>query len=44
MNNENVAVWYDRHQRVAVCYNGLLFVTLEFLVYNWFNFGCDIQV
>jgi len=26
--------WYDRHQRVAVCYNGLLFVTLGFLAYN----------
>ena len=36
--------WYDRHQRLAVCYNGLLFVPLGFLAYNWFNFGCVIQV
>ena len=37
--------WYeDRHQRVFVCYNGLLFFTFGFLTYNWFNFRCDIQV
>ena len=36
--------WYDRHQRVAVCYNGLLFVALGLLAFNWLNFGCDIQV
>ena len=43
MNNEHVA-WYDRHQRVAVCYNGLLFLALEFLAYYWLNVGCDIQI
>ena len=36
--------WHDRHQRVVVCYNRLLFVILGFLTYNWLNFGCDIQV
>ena len=37
--------WHeDRHQRVFVCYNGLLFFTFGFLTYNWFNFRCDIQV
>ena len=37
--------WHaDRHQRVVVCYNGLLSFTFGFLTYNWFNFRCDIQV
>jgi len=26
--------WYDKHQRVGVCYNELFFVTLGFLAYN----------
>ena len=41
--DETFALVFDiLRQRVTLCYSELLFATLEFMTYNWFNFGCGI--